>query len=536
MARWTPPPAPQHSSTPCCNSSRVVPGARFCPNCGAASPTNASPPLPPYSSTMRDKGLYEDAPLLPGDATPSRDKGSLMVKLLVFLCGVAAFARTEAVLLQTQYFAMCRGYGPQFFYAISAALLFIPGPFVIGFVRIIEAGSTTPIRVRAFRKILIANVSTALAIMMLIAEIAIFGSVAEEHKLAYLYMPIIGIGSSLHFQAMSQALSFFPPVYMSILIVGCYCPFVVYAPINSVGHLCTATLDGGSSADPASCGNTTGNAAVQDTCVTWEADWSAVWSFFGTAVVLCVQAILAMYMLCKHPLARHYMSLADDEHVDDDDNKEDGAQYKLLGDDAEARKAEGDVMGGSIQAEGKGSESESESNTHVGWIAAPQVYCVLVVIIASQLVTAQYGMIPVQGGFMYLTTYLLYEYYICSCLGSVLAMVMPLGDITSVLLATLRIAVVPLTFSYEAMPGLPAATIPRSNVMALVVNFAFITSGAWIFSSTFSMLQTKLADRPKDKKWALNLNNGVYFFAMELALAISISIGFFVWGPDGQGP
>ena len=113
MARWTPPPAPQHSTTPCCNSSRVVPGARFCPNCGAASPTNVSPPLPPYSSTMRDKGLYEDAPLLPGDATPSRDKGSLMVKLLVFLCGVAAFARTEAVLLQTQYFAMCRGYGPQ---------------------------------------------------------------------------------------------------------------------------------------------------------------------------------------------------------------------------------------------------------------------------------------------------------------------------------------------------------------------------------------------------------------------------------------
>lgn len=130
----------------------------------------------------------------------------------------------------------------------------------------------------------------------------------------------------------------------------------------------------------------------------------------------------------------------------------------------------------------------------------------------------------------YLTTYLMYEFYICSCLGALLAMAMPLNSTVSVFLATARLVVVPLTFCYESMPGVPASTIPRSNVVALAVNFFFIVSGAWVFTSTFSVLQTKLADYPEDKKWALNLNNGIYFLAMIVALGISIAIGFFVWG------
>jgi hypothetical protein len=130
----------------------------------------------------------------------------------------------------------------------------------------------------------------------------------------------------------------------------------------------------------------------------------------------------------------------------------------------------------------------------------------------------------------------MYEFYICSCIGALLAMALPLNGAWSVVLSTLRAVVVPLTFSYESMGSMPPLNIPRSNVMALAVNFVFIVSGSWVFTSTFSMLQTKLADRPSAKKWALNLNNGLYFLAMIVALSVSVAIGFLVWGPDGAGP
>ena len=118
-----------------------------------------------------------------------------------------------------------------------------------------------------------------------------------------------------------------------------------------------------------------------------------------------------------------------------------------------------------------------------------------------------------------------------------LAPFLPLGDAASVAISTLRCGVIPLTFAYEAMPGIPALRhTNRSNVVVLTVNFVFITSGSWAFASTFAALQTKFAHDQEAKKWAVNWNNGLYFLAMILAFAISIAIGFLVWGPNGRGP
>jgi hypothetical protein len=72
----------------------------------------------------------------------------------------------------------------QFFYAISAALIFVPGPMVIAFVRKMEHGSTVSVATRVFRKIVIANVSTTIALACLILEIVVFDVPAEKDKLA----------------------------------------------------------------------------------------------------------------------------------------------------------------------------------------------------------------------------------------------------------------------------------------------------------------------------------------------------------------
>lgn len=55
---------------------------------------------------------------------------------------------------------------------------------VIAFVKMIETGSTVPIKDRAFRKVVIANVSTSVALLFLILEIVLYADPAARHKLA----------------------------------------------------------------------------------------------------------------------------------------------------------------------------------------------------------------------------------------------------------------------------------------------------------------------------------------------------------------
>jgi hypothetical protein len=59
-----------------------------------------------------------------------RSKGiSNTLKLLFFICGLSTFARSEAVLMQTQMYAKCFHLGPNFYAAASSAI-FMPGIFI----------------------------------------------------------------------------------------------------------------------------------------------------------------------------------------------------------------------------------------------------------------------------------------------------------------------------------------------------------------------------------------------------------------------
>lgn len=529
MARWVT--SPKRGGDDCCDNALSKADDPF----SGSNVKTSKPPI--YESDISsinfgsannksgdfDNEYDEASSLLSNTKEPvesTGSAGSAGLKILVFLCGLATFARSEAVLLQTVFFAQCREYGPQFFYPIAAALLFVPGPIVIAVVNMLERGSMTPVATRTRWKILAANATSAIAILFLILEIVLWDDESKKSKLAYLYMPVLGIGSSLHFQAMSQILAFFPPVYMTILLIGSYCPFIVYVPINAMGPLCAAEYDSTNTVLGVPCANAssstfTGNAAVQLTCAKWETQWDPVWTFFGSAIVLCLQSVIAVNLLTVNRAAQPYIKKWDVSNacaIRDAREKSNGLEN-------------------SSSKSAVAYEGQSRLRR-----ALPQLYSTMIVTMASLLVTSQYGMIPLEGKIMYLCTYLLYEYYICSCIGSLLASWWPLGDTASVILSTLRCVVVPLTFAYEVMPGLPGLVIPRSDAGVLAVNFVFILTGAWIFASTFTVLQSKLENNTEDKKWALQLNNGLYFLAMIIAFGISIGIGYLVWGPDGQGP
>lgn len=115
-------------------------------------------------------------------------------------------------------------------------------------------------------------------------------------------MPFLGAGATLHFQAMSQALAFFPTTFISILLVGSYCPFIVFVPVNSVGQLCAADYLEDETVLGVPCANATHmphvNAAVILTCNSWDIQWDAVWAFFASAIILCLQ--VRALSSCKH--------------------------------------------------------------------------------------------------------------------------------------------------------------------------------------------------------------------------------------------
>lgn len=142
-----------------------------------------SKPLLPSEKTINH--THNGAVNNNGDAVSDfASRSTIGLKCIVFLCGIATFARTEAVLLQTQFFAMCRGYGPQYFYAIAAALLFVPGPIVIAAVKWFEQGSRVPVATRMFRKVVVANITSAIALLLLVLEIVLIPHEAETSKLA----------------------------------------------------------------------------------------------------------------------------------------------------------------------------------------------------------------------------------------------------------------------------------------------------------------------------------------------------------------
>lgn len=116
MARWFPSSDGSEGNGvggACCEAAKIAPGSRFCSNCGTVVQDLHSLKEQQVKKDVWPKKMSDEEASFLKSPTDLTKGNTIGLKGLVFLCGLAAFARTEAVLLQTQYFAMCRGYGPQ---------------------------------------------------------------------------------------------------------------------------------------------------------------------------------------------------------------------------------------------------------------------------------------------------------------------------------------------------------------------------------------------------------------------------------------
>eukprot|EP00037_Helgoeca_nana_P016156 m.151878 g.151878 ORF g.151878 m.151878 type:complete len:631 (-) comp23368_c0_seq3:61-1953(-) len=320
-----------------------VPGSGgFCTECGASSCSGHLAEV--CEEAEREEGQVDECrSIISSSSSKSLEYGTVddvaaamaepsgwSSKLIILLCGMATFARTECVLLQTVFFAECCDYGAARFYTFAQLLLFVPGPIVIWLVRRYERhdGKMTTFQ-RAMRKIVLANVTSSVAIIALVLEICYTPMHARRYALAYYWMPIIGAGASLQFQALTDLLSAFPTDYVAILLVGSYTSFAVFAPVNSLGLLCvkneyavgTAECGGinathsGMYESTISPTSEAGSGAIHmmpATCTAWEIQWKHVWVFYAVAILLCVQSICGLWYLSKTALGRKYLAIADE--------------------------------------------------------------------------------------------------------------------------------------------------------------------------------------------------------------------------------
>eukprot|EP00041_Stephanoeca_diplocostata_P026792 m.728187 g.728187 ORF g.728187 m.728187 type:complete len:493 (+) comp23045_c0_seq3:231-1709(+) len=275
------------------------------------------------------------------DGTDAKSHPSIWrVNILLFLCGLTTFARTEAFLLQMKMFETCLGYG-DIFYPIATAMLFAPATVVLYSLRYAEQNlcATTErgiteckpwLYVVARRKIVISNVTAAVAILLFFG-LPVLGT-PIPHSIGYALLLFLGAGATIQFQTFSRLASAFPEVCMSYFIVGTYCPFVLFGPLNiGLGELCHPHNDSACVSGNISTTATTATTAVEsleqaihahiptshdyggdtgtdDPCLASRVSWEDAWVFFGVAVVLSLSTILMFSVFGRLAATRYYLA------------------------------------------------------------------------------------------------------------------------------------------------------------------------------------------------------------------------------------
>lgn len=154
-------------------------------------------------------------------------------------------------------------------------------------------------------------------------------------------MTIVGVGSSMQFEAIMRVLSPMPDEMLPFYIAGTYLSFIVFAPTNAIlGNLCVepqptmaygngSTYNSGISANAiadmihnatilnitrADCGgnittmmmpsagsavNATGTMLVADQCTGASIHWDRVWVFFGISNLLSLSTLVVFAWICR---------------------------------------------------------------------------------------------------------------------------------------------------------------------------------------------------------------------------------------------
>eukprot|EP00045_Choanoeca_perplexa_P013598 m.154791 g.154791 ORF g.154791 m.154791 type:complete len:459 (-) comp16397_c0_seq1:1184-2560(-) len=417
------------------------------------------------------------------------------LKLLFFICGLSTFARSEAVLMQTQMYAKCFHLGPTFYAAASSAI-FMPGIFIqiiqTKFDRYFDRKYGT-YKAAAFR-IVLSYVGSLVALLALILAAKEDDALRDSPMFVYLLLAIMGLGISVSFGCLVQISSMFPPELHAFFFFGTYAPFFIFAPVNvGVGDLCEKVKEP----------ETTGG----DPIYLWETRWDSVTVYYIVAVTITMAGMICFFGIAKHPIGKQLFSKKDAELQRGSAPTTPGAVN------------ESDII--LINEHGTHAQTEQDMSAtscfHKIWI---EIVSMSVTTICSTLIAALYIDIP-SSHFEDLSTILLYDYYIFGSVGIVLTSLRPVRKLMTskvlLILTFIRVAFIPL--SIMCTQGL----FGRNDYVVVGLNSLQMAVGGMVFSLSFSYAADKFETKPA-RTLASTIMNVFYYIAMAIAMGSSFAL------------
>eukprot|EP00730_Choanoeca_flexa_P016662 TRINITY_DN7925_c0_g1_i1.p1 TRINITY_DN7925_c0_g1~~TRINITY_DN7925_c0_g1_i1.p1 ORF type:complete len:464 (+),score=98.15 TRINITY_DN7925_c0_g1_i1:246-1637(+) len=430
------------------------------------------------------------------ETKPDKPQGvSNTLKLLFFICGLSAFARSESVLMQTQMYAQCFDLGPNFYAAASSAI-FMPGIFIqiiqTKYDRYFDRTYGT-YRAAAYR-IVLAFAASLIALMALVIVAKHDDSLRDNPAFVYILLAIMGLGISVSFGCFTQITSMFPPELHPFFFFGTYAPFFIFAPVNvAIGDLCEKvhmpSTSGGNDMD-----------------YTWETRWDSATVYYIVAVSISLAGMICFFGIAKHPVGKVLFAKKDSElHAE----RSAGASPSI----------NHDAPLLSTQANAVAMEQSMTVLTCFKsvWI---EVVAQSITTICSTLIAAMYIDIPASH-FEDLPTILLYDYYIFGSAGIVITSWKPFRSLLSpkilLIMAVVRIAFVPLSIACTQ------GTFGRNDYIVVALNSVQMAVAGMIFSLSFSFAADKFTTKPA-RTLASTIMNVFYYIAMAIAMGSSFGL------------
>lgn len=517
-------------------------------------------PVPPNYSA---DNAAESTPLLDNKQTCNSDGDEKprfsmwLINLLLFLCGISTFARTEAFLLQITLFQKCLGYG-NLFYPLAQGLFFGFGALYLYILQYVEENVWTVPKLGIYtvakRKLLIANISTALAYAVFFALPILDRPL--PHALGYSLCLIVGAGATIQFQAFSKFLAGYPSTCMQYFIGGTYAASIFYAPLNTyLGDICHIPHHDAEGkmkcnyhhnktiATTTASTHTTVTVAVEVTAkphmvpmkigaCSNTIDWEHAWIFFGVAMFLTLSTLVMYVILGRLKPSKYYIALEERRIIRE--TKMNNVSDKQLGgagggsinddsiNDSDPLVNIADECGGDADRHGdkgdstKTAKANNDGKTITIKAVAPQLIKVFVATSASALLSSQYGL-TTNDAQPRLATYLIYEYYVCSALGTFLSMAWRATPFWTMAVQVIRIGVLPVGFLYAY------GELGVNQPAALAFNFVFMIFGGWTFAAAFSEVRDKFSGSALLLDRALAWTNAGYFCGLLFGLSIAVT-------------
>eukprot|EP00051_Salpingoeca_urceolata_P004836 m.68104 g.68104 ORF g.68104 m.68104 type:complete len:554 (-) comp13877_c0_seq1:56-1717(-) len=467
-----------------------------------------------------DDALHNSIAAFRDDGKPKHASTSaLLLKGLLFFCGLSVFARTEAIALQTQFFVYCLGYSNSFF-AISTSLLFFPGVIVQFFqqrfdMRVNRLFGTR--RAAIFRTVIF-NLVTVACILVYVVTIDSKHSLGREPFLLYPLLIIVGVCTSGLYGTFLQAASMIPQ-HQPAFLVGCMCPFFFFLPINvGAGSLCTIKpsttpgTPGGSGP-----GGVPALEAVQTLAMSpdgdWEVQWESVWAFYVAGCLLCILGMCAfLWFISVHEVRVRCRQ--------QDEGLAHGEELEPL---LQSTRSTSDSFPDDSSSLNRRTSELGLPYSAIWRAVLPQIVIMSLTTYCSTVVSAQYIQVPMTK-MASLPTWLQYEYYMAAAVGIFITMrhSFRCSETTAIVAAVVRLGIIAVVFLYSRPRG-HTIIEQHNDYLALCLNGLFCISHGYLYSLPYVQASAKFESEVARGRASQTINI-CYYTSLLLAVGTTLIV------------